>query len=438
MQYEALEARVGPAHRQRAMAPIVLAGSIGTVIEWYDFLIYGTAAALVFNTQFFPKLDPLNGTLASLATYAVGFFARPFGGMAFGHFGDRFGRKVSLLLTMAVTGAGTFAVGLLPTYAQIGIGAPVLLVTLRVLQGFGLGGEWGGASLLVVEHASPTRRGMCGSLVQLGFPLGLVCSYGVFGLVTSSMPDSEFQAWGWRIPFLASALLLAVGWYVRARVPETPIFEQMRRSGQVLARPLVHATGRHARNFLIAVGLKLSEVSWVYILSVFVVVYGTTSLTLPKKVLLDALFLAALVEVATIPFFGWLSDRWGRKRLYYVGTIFTIAFAFPFFRVLDSRDPLLITLAMILALNLGHGTMFGLQSTFFPELFGTRVRYTGASLGFQVSAALGGGLAPILATALSGYLGGTTGVSVLVIALALVTLAATFLAPETRDRSLET
>lgn len=413
-----------------SMRSIVLAGSIGTVIEWYDFLIYGTAAALVFNNLFFPKLDPLSGTLASLGTYAVGFFARPVGGVIFGHFGDRIGRKTSLMLTMLVTALGTFCVGLLPTYEQIGIWAPVLLVTLRLVQGFGLGGEWGGASLMVLEHAPANRRGFYGSLVQVGFPLGLVTSYGVFALTTALISDAGFKSW--RVPFLLSIALLGVGWYVRARVPETPLFEEMRQRKQILKNPFVEAVIRNPRDFLIAVGLKLSEVSWVYILTVFAVVYGTKTLGLPRQLLLNAVLVAALVELLTIPLFGWLSDIWGRRRLYFVGALFTIGFAFPLFWLLETRQPMIILLTVIVALSLGHGTMFGLQSTFFPELFATRVRYTGASFGFQTAAAIGGGLAPLLATVLADRMGGTAGVSLLLILLALITLVATLFARETR------
>jgi MHS family shikimate/dehydroshikimate transporter-like MFS transporter len=420
-----------------SMTAIVVAGSIGTVIEWYDFLLYGTAATLVFNTLFFPKLDPLSATLASLATYAVGFFARPVGGVLFGYFGDRIGRKTSLLITMLVTALGTFAVGLLPTYDQVGIWAPILLVSLRLIQGIGLGGEWGGASLMVLEHAPARQRGLYGSLVQIGFPLGLVASYGAFALVTGILSDADFKAWGWRIPFLLSVLLLAVGAYVRARIPETPVFEALRRRGAIVANPFFEAVVRRPRNFLIAVGLKISEVSWVYILTVFVVLYGTKTLGLQRQLLLDAVFLAALLELFTIPLFGWLSDRWGRRRLYFVGAVFTIGFAFPLFWLLDTRDPWLIVPTMIVAMSLGHGTMFGLQSTYFPELFGTRVRYTGASFGFQTSAALGGGLAPILATWLADRMGGTAGVSWMLIGLACVTLVATAYARETRLDSLQ-
>ncbi|HWX86153.1 MAG TPA: MFS transporter [Xanthobacteraceae bacterium] len=421
--------------RKGGMASVVFAGSIGTVIEWYDFLIYGTAAALVFNTLFFPNIDPLAGTLASLATYSVGFVARPIGGAIFGHFGDRIGRKVMLMITMGIMALGTFAVGCLPTYQQIGVWAPILLVILRFIQGIGLGGEWGGASLMVVEHAPEGRRGLFGSLVQIGFPLGLVTSSGVFALVTQ-MPDADFRSWGWRIPFLLSILLLGVGWFVRARVPETPAFEKIKRRGDIAKNPFVEAVFKNPRSFLVAVGLKISEVSWVYILTIFIVVYATGQLGLPRTLLLNAIFIAALVEVLTIPLFGWLSDHVGRRAFYFLGTVFTAAFAFPLFWLLGTKEPLVIVLTVVVALSLGHGTMFGLQSAYFPELFGTRVRYSGASFGFQTAAALGGGFAPIIATALAGTMGGTAGVSMMLILLAVITFVATLCARETKGESL--
>ena len=421
--------------RKGGMASVVFAGSIGTIIEWYDFLIYGTAAALVFNSLFFPTIDPLAGTLASLATYAVGFVARPIGGAIFGHFGDRIGRKVMLMITMGIMALGTFAVGCLPTYQQIGVWAPTLLVTLRFVQGIGLGGEWGGASLMVVEHAPAARRGLYGSLVQIGFPLGLVTSSGVFALVTQ-MPNADFQSWGWRIPFLLSILLLGVGWFVRARVPETPVFEEIKRRGDIAKNPFLEAVFKNPRSFMVAVGLKISEVSWVYILTIFIVVYATGQLGLPRTLLLNAIFIAALIEVATIPLFGWLSDRVGRRIFYFLGTIFTAAFAFPLFWLLGTKDPLVVVVTVAVALSFGHGTMFGLQSAYFPELFGTRVRYSGASFGFQTAAALGGGFSPIIATALAGTMGGTGGVSMMLILLALITFAATLCARETKDESL--
>jgi MHS family shikimate/dehydroshikimate transporter-like MFS transporter len=413
----------------------VFASCFGTIIEWYDFLIYATAAALVFNKAFFPTFDPLAGTLAALGSYAVGFLARPLGGALFGHFGDRLGRKSMLVLTMFIMGISTFCIGLLPTYQAIGVLAPILLILLRVVQGIGLGGEWGGASLMVLEHAPAGKRGFYTSFVQVGFPIGLVLATLVFALVTK-LPEASFAAYGWRIPFLVSIVLLAIGTFVRLRVPETPVFEEIKARGTLSKNPVGEAVGNNLRTFLIAVGLKISEVSWVYMLTVFVVVYATTKLNLPKSLMLDAVMYAAMVELISIPSFGWLADRIGRRPHYIMGALFTIAFAFPLFWMLESKSIALIFTAVIIAMNFGHGMMFGVESCYFPELFGPSVRYSGASFGFQVSAAIGGGFAPLIATAMAGYLGGTAGVSIMMIVLALITLAAALAARETRGGTL--
>jgi MHS family shikimate/dehydroshikimate transporter-like MFS transporter len=417
------------------MNSIVFASCFGTIIEWYDFLIYATAATLVFNKAFFPTFDPLAGTLAALGSYAVGFLARPLGGALFGHFGDRLGRKSMLVLTLFIMGLSTFCIGLLPTYASIGVFAPILLIGLRIVQGVGLGGEWGGASLMVLEHAPSDRRGFYTSFVQIGFPIGLVLATLAFGLV-AKLPEADFLSYGWRIPFLVSIVLLGVGTFVRSRVPETPVFEGLKKRDGLSDNPVGEAVGKNTKTFLIAVGLKLSEVSWVYMLTVFVVGYATSKLNLPKAMMLDAVLYAALFELVSLPLFGWLSDRIGRRPFYILGALFTIAFAFPLFWMVDSKSTVLIFAAVMIAMNFGHGMMFGLESCYFPELFGPRVRYSGASFGFQASAAIGGGFAPIIATALVGYFGGTTGVSIMMIVLALITLAAALVAHETRGGSL--
>jgi MFS transporter, MHS family, shikimate and dehydroshikimate transport protein len=421
--------------KRSKLSSVVFASCFGTIIEWYDFLIYANAAALVFNRAFFPTFDPLAGTLAALGSYAVGFLARPLGGAIFGHFGDRLGRKSMLVHTLFVMGFSTFLIGLLPTYDSIGALAPILLVALRIVQGIGLGGEWGGASLIVLEHAPPEKRGLYASFVQIGFPVGLVLASLAFTIV-AKLPAEDFAAWGWRLPFLASAVLLLVGTFVRARVPETPVFEAIQAADGLSKNPVGEVISKDTKSFLVAVGLKLSEVAWVYLLTVFAVVYATTKLSLPKQLMLDAVLYAALLELIGLPFFGWLSDKIGRRPLYILGSLFTILFAFPLFWMLESKDVALIYAAIMIAMNFGHGMMFGPESAYFPELFGARVRYSGASFGFQLSAALGGGFSPIIATALVGYFGGTTGVSIMMIVLALITLAAALAARETKGAAL--
>jgi MHS family shikimate/dehydroshikimate transporter-like MFS transporter len=423
------------ATKDRGIRSVVCASAIGTVIEWYDFLIYGMAAALVFNKLFFPNIDPLLGTLAALGSYAVGFLARPLGGALFGHYGDRIGRKSILMLTLLLMGLGTFLIGVLPTYQQVGIWAPILLVSLRFIQGIGLGGEWGGAAVMVLEHAPKDKRGFYGSLVQVGFPLGLVIATLVFSTV-SKMPEAELMSWGWRVPFLVSAVLVVIGVFIRTNVKESPVFEDMKARDQIVKSPVLEVILKHPKTFFVAIGLKISEVSWVYMLTVFMVVYATTTLKLPKSLILDAILIAAIVEIVTIPLFGYLSDQIGRRPLYFIGAIFTIAFAFPLFWLFELKTPEAIILTVVVAMSMGHGLMFAPEATYFPELFGANVRYSGASFGFQVAAAIGGGFSPILATALAGYMGGTAGVSIMLIVLALITLLAAFFAHETKNDAL--
>jgi MHS family shikimate/dehydroshikimate transporter-like MFS transporter len=416
----------------RDMRRVVWASVLGTAVEWYDFLIYGTAAALVFNKIFFPTLDPLAGTLAAFGSYAVGFVARPLGGVIFGHFGDRIGRKAMLTLTMLIMGIGTFLIGCLPTYAQIGLWAPALLVALRLLQGIGVGGEWGGAVLMVIEHAPAKRRGFYGSLVQVGFPAGIAASTATF-IALSSLPEADFLSWGWRIPFLLSALLIAVGLFVRLRLVETPAFRRVKDEQAVARLPFLEVLVGQPRTFFIAVGLKVSEVAWVYILTVFSIAYVTGTLGLPKRLILDAILCAALLELVTMPFFGWLSDTVGRRPIYLAGALISGLCAFVVFGLLDTRDPTIITVSIAIVMSLTHASMFGPQGAFMPELFGTRVRYSGASLGCQVAAALSGGFSPILASALLAWTGTTLSISFLLLGLATITFAAAWAAKETRD-----
>jgi MFS transporter, MHS family, shikimate and dehydroshikimate transport protein len=418
--------------RASSMPQIVAASVIGTMIEWYDFLIYGIAAALIFNKLFFPSFDPFAGTLAAFGSYAVGFVTRPLGGAIFGHFGDKIGRKTMLMLTMIIMGAGTFLIGCLPTYEQIGVWAPITLIGLRLLQGIGIGGEWGGATLMVIEHAPHGKRGFFGSLVQVGFPLGVATSTGIFLLVTQ-MPEHNFLSWGWRIPFLISIVLVGVGLFIRLRLSETPAFNRIQQSRTIARRPLLEVIGQHPKAFFIAVGMKVSEVAWVYVLTVFTIVYATSKLGLSRSVILNGIVAAAMLEVVTIPLFGALSDRIGRKPMYVAGGVLSAAFAFPIFWLLETRDPSIILITIAVAMSITHGAMFGPQAAYMPELFGTRVRYSGASLGCQISAAISGGFSPIIAAALLGWAGATWPISLYLVGLALITLMAVLASHETAD-----
>jgi MHS family shikimate/dehydroshikimate transporter-like MFS transporter len=414
---------------------IVFASVLGTTVEWYDFLVYGTAAALVFNKLFFPNFDPLVGTLAAFGSYAVGFVARPLGGAVFGHYGDKLGRKAMLTLTMIIMGAGTFLIGCLPTYEQIGILAPILLLILRMAQGIGIGGEWGGATLMVIESGDKNRRGFLGSLVQVGFPLGMVCATLVF-LLVSKLPDDQFMSWGWRIPFWLSAILVVVGLFVRMKLVETPKFAAVQEQGEVAKAPILDVLTKDFKNFIVAVGLKVSEVAWVYVLIGFLVYYATSHLHLSKTVILDAVLYAAILELVTLPLFGLLSDYVGRKPLYIAGTLLSMAAAFPLFTFVETKDPTTIAIAIAIIMSITHGLMFSPQASFVPELFGTKVRYSGASLGVQVSAAISGGFAPMIATGLLAYYGTTHAISWYLIALGAITLIATLVSRETAFEDL--
>lgn len=414
---------------------IVFASVLGTTVEWYDFLVYGTAAALVFNKLFFPNYDPLVGTLAAFGSYAVGFVARPLGGAVFGHFGDRLGRKAMLMLTMIIMGGGTFLIGCLPTYEQIGILAPICLIFLRLLQGVGIGGEWGGATLMVIESGDPRRRGFLGSLVQVGFPLGMVLATLVF-LAVSSLPEAKFLSWGWRIPFLLSAILVFVGIFVRLKLVETPKFRAVQTHGEVVRAPLVEVVTKDFKNFAVAVGLKISEVAWVYVLIGFLVYYATSHLHLPKSIILDAVLYAALLELVTLPLFGLLSDYVGRKPLYVAGCLLSMIAAFPLFLLVETKDPTTITICIAVVMSITHGLMFAPQAAFVPELFGTNVRYSGASLGVQVSAAISGGFAPLIATSLLAWSDSTHAISWYLIALSAITLFSTLASRETAFKEI--
>jgi metabolite-proton symporter len=407
---------------------------IGTAIEWYDFLIYGTAAALVLNKLFFPSFSPLAGTLAAFSTYAVGFIARPIGGAVIAHYGDRLGRKTMLVLTMVVMGISTFLIGCLPTYEKIGVWAPVLLITLRFVQGIGLGGEWSGAVVMVIEHAG-NRRGFFGSLVQIGFPIGVAASTGIFALMTQ-LPEAEFLSWGWRIPFLLSFALVVVGFVVRLKLTETPSFNEVLANNDVLRQPVLEVFRRDWRSFLLAVGITVSEVGLAYLLTVFMVAYATAR-GYPRQFILNAITCAALLEFVTLPLAGWLSDIFGRKALYLAGGVFSMVAAFPLFWVFETKDPVAVTLTLMITMTLTHALLFGPKAAFMPELFGTRVRYCGASLGANVAAALSGGFSPLIAAALFAGFGQAWPICLYIVALSSITIVATLLTPETAFKRLK-
>ncbi|MCA9119480.1 MAG: MHS family MFS transporter [Planctomycetaceae bacterium] len=409
---------------------VVLASFIGTTIEWYDFFIYGTAAALVFNRLFFPEFDDLTGTMFAYATFAIGFFARPIGGIVFGHFGDRLGRKTMLVTTLTMMGIATFLIGVLPTYEVAGIAAPISLVALRFIQGLGVGGEWGGAVLMAVEHGHRGRRGLYGSWVQAGVPVGLLIATATFAIF-SSLPERQFLAWGWRVPFLLGIVLLGVGMFIRVRILESPLFANIKSKQPLPSLPVLEVLRKHPGNVLLAMGARFAENASFYIFSVFVISYATGTLDVQKNTVLTGIWLAAVVQFFAIPLFGHLSDRWGRRPIYLGGAVFTVLFAFPFFWLVSTEVNYLVWLAIILGLA-GHSAMYGPQAAFFSELFGTNVRYTGASLGYQVASPLAGGLAPLVATQLLSFgKGDPSWVAAYLIGTGILTLVAVYFASET-------
>ncbi len=412
---------------------MALASLIGTTIEWYDFFLYGTAAALVFNRLYFPTFDPLAGTLAAFGTYSVGFVARPIGGIVIGHFGDRIGRKSMLILTLIVMGVATFGIGLLPTYEQIGPWAPVALVVLRLAQGFGVGGEWGGAVLMAVEHAPPGARGFYGSWPQVGVPAGLLLSTAVFAQF-ARLPEEQFLSWGWRVPFLLSILLVGVGMIIRVRVLETPAFARVKEARTEVRLPIVEVLRTHPKEVLLAMGLRLAENGAFYIYTVFVLVYGTQKAGIPRQTVLNGILIAAACALVAIPLCGALSDRVGRRPVYLFGACVTALFTYPLFWLIDTGSTPLVWLALVVALVFAHSPMYGPQAAFLSELFGTRVRYSGASLGSQLSSVIAGGLSPFIATALLPY--GRGALASYIIAMAAVTIVSVLIASETRHQTM--
>ncbi len=426
-----------PSSPANSVFRVVLASFIGTTIEWYDFFLYGTASALVFNKLFFPSIDPLSGTMAAFGTYAVGFFARPIGGVVFGHFGDRIGRKSMLVTTLMMMGLATFVIGLLPTYDQIGVAAPILLTLLRFVQGFGVGGEWGGAVLMAVEHGHRGRRGLYASWVQAGVPAGLLLATAVFQAF-SLLPEQAFLQWGWRVPFLLGIVLLGVGMMIRVKLFESPLFSETQGAGRAEPIPILGVLRRHPGNVVLAMGARFAENACFYIFSVFVLTYATMELKLEKATILNGVLVASFVQFLVIPLFGVLSDHLGRRPVYLAGALGLVLFAFPFFWMIDTKSDGLIYAAIVIGLVI-HAAMYAPQAAFFSELFGTAVRYSGASIGYQLASPLAGGLAPLIATGLLTWSGGKPWpVAVYLIGMAVITLISVGLAAETHRKPLDT
>ncbi|WP_028217574.1 MFS transporter [Paraburkholderia oxyphila] len=414
----------------RALRRIVMASVAGNALEWYDFFLYSTAAALVFGELFFPRgTDPLIGTLAAFAGFAVGFAARPFGGVLFGHIGDRYGRKGALVWTLSLMGAATFLIGLLPTYGQVGLWAPALLVLLRVVQGIASGGEWGGGVLMISESAPPEKRGFYASWSQIGVGGGFVLSAAVFFAV-QMLPHESFMSWGWRVPFLLSIIIFGVGVYIRSTLPESTEFAKSEAAGKTSHMPVLDAIRKHPRAILVAMGLRVAENGGSYIFLAFSLVYGKF-IGVPGAVMLAGVMVSMTVELVTMLLWGRLSDRIGRKPVYLIGAVGLIVVAFPFFWLLDTRAPALIWLALLLGNAVCHGAMIGTQPSLMGELFSTEVRYSGMALGHEIASVFAGGLSPLVATALLAKYHAAWPVAVMLMTMGAITVIALVCTRET-------
>jgi metabolite-proton symporter len=398
-----------------------LASSIGTTIEWYDFFLYNTAAALVFPQLFFPESSSYAGAMQSFATYFVGFAARPIGAAIFGHWGDRIGRKTTLIITLLVMGISSAVIGILPGTATIGVAAPLLLVSLRVLQGIAVGGEWSGSVLLTMEWGDQKRRGLLGSFAQIGVPVGLVLGTGGMTLLSATMSDETFDSWGWRVPFLASLVLVAVGLVIRLKILETPMFAKVVQQGKTASTPVLEAIRRHWREILLSAGARFAEQMPFYLFTTFVLIYVVERHGYSKTFVLTAVLVGATVELATIPLFSHLSDSWGRRRVYVTGAVIVGLFAFPYFAALTHGGQALIFLMVVLSMVI-HSMMYGPQAALIGESFPTHLRYGGAGLGYQLASVFAGGPAPLLATWLLHETGTPYSISIYIVAAAVVTV----------------
>jgi metabolite-proton symporter len=422
---------------QKKMNRVLVASLVGSSIEWFDYFLYGTVAALVFNQIFFVTEDPAIGTILAFASFALAFFIRPFGGIIFSHIGDRIGRKKTLVLTLSIMGIATFGMGLLPTYQAIGIWAPILLITLRLVQGLGIGGEWGGALLLAVEYAPAEKRGLYGSIPQMGITIGMLLGTIALSIMTL-LPEGSFMTWGWRVPFILSALLVVFGLWVRKGIDETPSFKNVQEKGEIPKIPLVTTLKTHWREVLIAIGAKVVETAPFYIFSTFVVSYATTNLGFSRTAILNSVMVGTIVTTILIPVMGALSDRVGRKPLYVYGTIAMALYAFPYFWLVNQESVALLVIATVLGLGIIWAPITAVLGTMFSEIFSAEVRYTGISLGYQIGAAVAGGTAPLVAaTLLLKFNNSYVPVALYIIFTAVVSLLAIWAVKDRRGQELD-
>lgn len=408
---------------------VLAACVVGTSLEWYDFFLYATAAAIVFDKLFFPRFDPVVGTLLAFSTAAVGFVARPLGGIIFGHIGDRVGRKRVLVLTLWLMGGATFLIGLLPTYNTIGIAAPLLLGLLRFVQGIGLGGEWGGAVLMSLEHGDPATRGFNASWPQIGVPVGNLSAAAVLGVLSATLSKDDFLAWGWRIGFLLSGLLLLIGLWIRRTIAESPVFESVKEKGEQPKMPLLEVITKHPRGLLISMGLRIGTDVAFYTFTSYILVYLANNLHLDPSVGLTAVLAGSALQLILIPLFGSLSDHYGRRPVYALGAIGALVWSFAFFLLLDTRSTPIIITATVIAL-LTHAAMYGPQAAYVSELFATNLRFSGAA-GYQLAGLLSGAIAPIVAITLVAKFHTPYAVSCYVLSMLALTLIAIKASPET-------
>lgn len=415
---------------------VLIASLTGSSIEWFDYFLYGTAAALVFNKIFFPMVDPVIGLMLSWLSFSLTFFIRPIGGVLFAHIGDRIGRKKTLVLTLSLMGGATVMIGLLPTYDSIGLWAPALLILMRVIQGLGIGGEWGGALLLAYEYAPENRKGFFGSIPQAGVTIGMLLATFMVSMM-ALFDDEQFLSWGWRIPFLLSSVLVLLGLWIRRDIDETPEFREVKRSGQQSKAPLRDTLKYHWREVLIAAGLKVVETAPFYIFSTFVVSYATNTLSYERAQALESVTLGALVATLMIPLMGLLSDKVGRKRMYAIGVVLMGLFIVPWFKLLDTGSTWGIMLATVIAFGILWAPVTAVLGTLCSEIFHANVRYTGITLGYQIGAALAGGTAPLIATGLLASSGGDwTPVAWYMGVTVLISLIAIFFATRRRGAAV--